>query len=591
MLCAMLCVATLAVTPASSPVASSPVAEQSSGMMPNSLRVAQSAPALMPSPAMPSPVMPSPVMPSPVMPSEADSLSLKPLPTPIIPPVPTLTPSPTPVFTSVTPPNPTSLSSLVAKSAGRSAALTAFYAARGWQPLWVNVDGITTPAGQALEMALTTTAFDNDLDPRDYVLPSKGIPMAREVAYDQALLRLARALRQGAKPAPDGLAVLMTVAEAADVRAAVAMLAPQNPYYQRLRVAIAQYRTLAENGRWPKIVLPGRVRPGERSAGLAEVRQRLRLTGELTQEPLPKAEVNFYDNDLKAAVIRFQENHGLAADGVIGPPTAVALAQPPAALIKGLVLNLNRARVLPDGLEATDVLVNIPGFEVLLFEMGHVALRSRIIVGANQTATPDFSATIQDVIVNPSWNVPDSIAGSEILPKLASNRGYLDSQNMIASLDGVLVNPHKVDWQKVLATGSPRYHFRQKPGEGNSLGHIKIQFPNDYDVYLHDTPKRNLFNRRVRAFSHGCMRVEKVVDLASALLGGGEWSPSRLNDMIAKGETKVAKVAIPRRVNVIYLTAWVDPETGVVQFRDDIYKHDVPKDLEQAAAVKPSPPP
>jgi murein L,D-transpeptidase YcbB/YkuD len=110
---------------------------------------------------------------------------------------------------------------------------------------------------------------------------------------------------------------------------------------------------------------------------------------------------------------------------------------------------------------------------------------------------------------------------------------------------------------------------------GNSLGRIKIQFPNDFDVYLHDTPKRSLFDRRVRAFSHGCMRVEKVVDLASALLGP-EWPSARINEAIAKGDTKVIKVTTPRRVDVLYLTAWVDPETGVLQFRDDIYKHDVP---------------
>lgn len=443
--------------------------------------------------------------------------------------------------------------------------------------MWVAEDGRETVSGQALESALTQTALEQDLSPEDYVLPTKGSPAARELAFDQALIRLARALRQGAKPAPDAGQVLTSVASASDVKAAVDALVPQNPYYQRLHAALATYRTIIDNGGWPKISVGGKLRPGDRDPAIAVIRQRLVVTGDLTADDASKAASHptLYDADLKAAVIRFQTSHGFAADGVIGAPTAAALAEQPAEVIAKLLLNLNRTRQIPDSVEAGDVLVNIPGFEAFLFDGGKVALRSRIIVGTNETATPDFSATIQDVIVNPPWNVPESIAAREILPKLAGNHGYLDSQNMVASLDGKPINPRKVDWQSVLNNGGGHYHFRQKSGVGNSLGRIKIQFPNDFDVYLHDTPKRSLFDRRVRAFSHGCMRVEKVVDLASALLGP-EWPSARINEAIAKGDTKVIKVTTPRRVDVLYLTAWVDPETGVLQFRDDIYKHDVP---------------
>lgn len=455
--------------------------------------------------------------------------------------------------------------------------LGGFYGKRAWAPLWVAADGTETPAGKALEDGLTLTAIAEELDPRAYAVTDKGTPLAREIALDTALIHLARDLRKGAKPAPAPEAVLDSVSAATDMNAALSALAPQNPFYQKLKTAIATYRGIAAHGGWPKVAMEGKIKPGDHNPAVPAIRQRLLVTGELS----PAAAVtgalqgDLYDSDLAKAVITFQTSHGLAADAIIGKPSIAALGASPKAVVDKLKINLDRTRKLADDIENGDVLVNIPGFEVFLFEAGKVALRSRIIVGTDETATPDFSATIQDVVINPPWYVPDSIATKEILPKLAEDPSYLDSQNMIVSSHGAAVDPGSVDWKAAADGGSTAYHFRQKPGKDNSLGRIKIQFPNDFDVYLHDTPKRWLFDRRVRNFSHGCMRVEKVVELASALLGS-DWPVSRINDAIDKGDTKVVKVAVKRQVDVMYLTAWVDPETGVVQFRDDIYNHDVP---------------
>lgn len=369
-------------------------------------------------------------------------------------------------------------------------------------------------------------------------------------------------------------------------------------------------QALADAGGWPELPEDLRLEPGDNNPAVTILRQRLTISGDYSQAESPQHQAlppvtsqstdagtvtvlplgtpspaknavvrdeTYYDESLANAVRRFQETHGLEVDAIVGRHTVATLNIPAARRVTQIRVNMERLAALPADLGTRHVLVNVPGFEAFLFDHGTVALRSRIIVGKDQQQTPQFSGLASQVVVNPYWNVPDSIARNEILPKLVENPNYLaeESMDVIAGWEygAPALDPATIDWVTLAIEGKMPYRFRQRPGRSNALGRIKILFPNDHAVYLHDTPSRGLFNRRVRAFSHGCMRVDKVVELGAALLGP-DWTPERLQTLIDSEESKTLRIAEKVPVHVTYLTAWTDPETGALQFRDDLYERD-----------------
>jgi murein L,D-transpeptidase YcbB/YkuD len=234
--------------------------------------------------------------------------------------------------------------------------------------------------------------------------------------------------------------------------------------------------------------------------------------------------------------------------------------------IRQLQVNMERWRWLPGSFGDRYILVNVPEFRLDLVEGGKTAYTMRVVVGKDQSRTPAFSDKMTYLELNPAWNIPDTIAREEILPKLASDPGYLARNNMevIPDTDGRL---------------------RQRPGPDNPLGKIKFMFPNEYDIYLHDTPADHLFSRTERDFSHGCIRLEKPLELANILLKGDpEWTPEALQAAIDSGEQKTISLDRPLPVHILYWTAWVEKD-GSVQFRKDIYGHD--EQLEKALADEP----
>jgi L,D-transpeptidase YcbB len=467
-------------------------------------------------------------------------------------------------------------------------ALKTFYEQRQNVPLWVDATGLNS-RGQALLRAFEGSARDG-LDPADYD-PGAAVRAAAEtdqlaateLGLSASLLRYATDIRRGRAvpekmdddqriaPRPiDPAQVLAGAATAPDVNVYVASLAPADPFYLGLRQALDRYRAIAAAGGWPAIPAGGKLALGSNDARVSDLRRHLQLTGDLAAEPTGQVSTR-YDETVRQAVRRFQERHGLSATGDVNAGTLQALNVPVSTRIRQILINLERARWLPEDLGDPYVLVNMAAFELDVVEAGKPVLEMRVVVGERENETPVFSDEISYIEINPYWNVPKSIAYKEKLPQLRRNPNALAAQNIkVIGPGGTPINPASIDWSTVGANFP--YRLRQEPGPRNALGRIKFMFPNPYDVYLHDTPSRALFKRQVRAFSHGCIRVEKPMELAEFLLRGS-WSRERIQKAIDAGKNRAITLMKPVPVHLVYLTAWVDPE-GMVQFRDDLYNRD-----------------
>jgi murein L,D-transpeptidase YcbB/YkuD len=285
--------------------------------------------------------------------------------------------------------------------------------------------------------------------------------------------------------------------------------------------------------------------------------------------------VAMFDTELETAVRAFQARNGLKSDGVVGANTYAALNATAASRAAQIAVNMEQARWRNRPLGRKYILVNIPDFHVDVVEDGRIALRSRVIVGkARKHQTPEFSDEITHMVVNPRWNVPHSIASEEFLPELQSDPGALRRRNIsIYSPRGGVVDPLSVDWSRISQETFP-FSMAQSPGPGNALGNVKFMFPNRYAVYLHDTPGRSLFQRSMRAFSHGCVRVAKPRELAEVLLRPQSNDPrGRFEFLRSKPGEQYERLKQTVPVHIVYRTAWIDAQ-GDVQLRRDIYGRD-----------------
>jgi murein L,D-transpeptidase YcbB/YkuD len=352
---------------------------------------------------------------------------------------------------------------------------------------------------------------------------------------------------------------------------------PSHPLYTNLRQALAHYRNLAAAGGWPRVPNCPKLYPGDRDGCLRTLRTRLHIEGFLSAEQ-PR-EKDLYDPALVRAVRRFQRQHGLSIDGIIGPATMAAVNVSAEARVRQLELNLERLRWLPRDPEPRALVVNVPGFTLEIWEHGQSVKTIRIVVGKEISATPVFSAPMTYLVLNPDWLMPHSIAAKEMLPRIRQDPSYLTAHRIkvVQRTDGEarVVNPNGIDWSRLSANNFP-YRLRQEPGPTNSMGRIKFMFPNPFSIYLHDTParSRHLFGNRVRTFSHGCIRVEEPIELATYLLAENQqWSQEVLLGALDRGKQRTVHLADPVPVHLVYWTAWVDQD-GVLQFRPDIYGYD-----------------
>ncbi len=364
-------------------------------------------------------------------------------------------------------------------------------------------------------------------------------------------------------------------------------LGTSHPGYADLRKILAHYRETAADGGWQSIPGGPKLKLGDQGPRVVILRQRLSATGDLPKN----GENDLFDETLEEALKRFQRRHGLEEDGMVGAQTLVALNVPVEDRIRQLELNMERRRWFPDHLGERRVMVDLPDFHLKAFEKGRPTITMKVVAGKKKDwQTPTLDSQITNLILNPKWHVPPDIIEKEMVDKLKEDPTYFAANDMVVTqvIDGkpVEVDPTTVDWSKA-DTGEGKLRIVQRPGAGNALGRIKFMFPNPFAVYLHDTPQQSGFQRNVRALSHGCVRLEKPLELADFLLEGDpHWNAKKLRASIANGdEMEYVPLARPADLYILYWTAWVD-ENGVVQFRNDIY--DLDKKLDKAMKVRPA---
>ena len=343
---------------------------------------------------------------------------------------------------------------------------------------------------------------------------------------------------------------------------------PIHPEYVALQKSLAQLRGQQAAG-WTEVPRVS-LRESETHAAVPALRARLGAGGYLAGDTLASTR---YDASLAAAVRRFQEHHGLPANGVVDRATLDALNVPLAARIAQVSVNLERWRWLPDDLGPRHLMVNVPHFHLIAREQGTPVMDIRVVVGKRGDETPLFSDEMTQVVFSPYWNIPETIALEETAPAIAQDPGYLARNNMeIINAAGAVVPASAVPWDDEEALRA--LSFRQRPGATNALGYVKFLFPNKHNVYLHDTPADALFKRIGRAFSHGCVRVEEPETLAQYVLRDQpEWTPDRISAAMRAGEERHVKLTHAIPVHIVYMTAWVDANGGL-HFQNDVYGYD-----------------
>ncbi len=350
----------------------------------------------------------------------------------------------------------------------------------------------------------------------------------------------------------------------ADVRTSVPVLSDQ--VVSALATAIAEYSSIATNGGWPIVSAQTRLQIGVRDASVAQLRRRLTISGDLAPTNMLS---DAYDSYVVEAVERFQARHGIQVDGVVGASTLAALNVPVEFRLAQLTMNLDRLKGLGYRSASRFVMVNIPAARVEAVESGRVVARHTAIAGKVDRPSPILSSKVTEVNFNPFWTVPKSIIRKDLIPTVRKNPAYLSEYGIrILDAKGIEIQPEQIDWN---TDDAVRYTFRQDPSEINSLGSVRINFPNNDSVYMHDTPNKGLFNDEFRFASSGCVRIRGVRDLVTWLLrDNSDWSPERVGVMFGNGERLDVKLATPVPVFWTYITAWTT-EDGVVQFRDDVY--------------------
>ncbi|RXH11663.1 L,D-transpeptidase family protein [Bradyrhizobium guangzhouense] len=362
-------------------------------------------------------------------------------------------------------------------------------------------------------------------------------------------------------------------ASTAESRSAAALALTHEPTFdegtaQRIKDAALSYSDLAVRGGWPTIPADAKFALGVRGANDDLLRKRLILTGDLAADKASGA----FDQDLADGVKRFQARHGLAPTGLMTPRTLAAMNVPVQKRIRQLEASLERLENTNFSFGPRYVVVNIPAAFAEAVENDVVVRRYRVIVGKTEKPSPTLTAQITGVVLNPTWTVPSSIAKTEISAHMRKDPTYLSRMHMeVLDAHDNPIDPHSVDWS---GTHAPNFTVRQQNGSFNALGAVKIDMPNSYSVYMHDTNQRSLFSDDYRFDSHGCSRVDNVRDLAAWLLKDQpKWTRAAIDAEIATGQHQ--EVAMARKVPVawVYLTAWMTKDQ-TIQFRGDVYNQD-----------------
>ncbi|WP_161957102.1 L,D-transpeptidase family protein [Aestuariivirga litoralis] len=480
-------------------------------------------------------------------------------------------------------------------------ALLAEYAARSYRPIWL-ADGKLSARGKDV-LALLASAGEEGLQPQAYLptgltafdapLPEyDAAAMARlDIDLSAAALRYARDASGGqfspallsryhdvSPPwvAPDrALRVLANSPFAADY---LKGLNPTHPAYAAMKKALAELRAAEAEPKDDKIADGEIVKKGGSDPRIPAVRSRLAELG-FTAEPLDGMDPDLLDAELSVQLRLFQKQAGVKVTGALGPQTVAALNNAgTSGSVDKLLDNMERLRWLPRDLGNRYIFVNQAAFEARVMKDGKPEWITRVIVGKPNTQTSVFSDEMEMVVFNPSWGVPQSIIVNEYLPKLRNDPGYLDKMGFkVVTQQGKVISSRAVSWDSYGA--KVPFGVQQPPGADNALGELKFLFPNAHDIYMHDTPSRNLFEQQVRAFSHGCVRVQDPRHFASVVLG---WTPEEVAAKIESKSSETVRLKQKIPVHITYFTAWPDDQGNMVYY-NDIYGRD--RTLENARSA------
>ncbi|HBS50485.1 MAG TPA: murein L,D-transpeptidase [Rhodobacteraceae bacterium] len=479
----------------------------------------------------------------------------------------------------------------VAEAAWEDDDIAAFYRETGYAPIWTGEDDDARARRAALLRALEGVEVHGlpagRYDPEGLLRRMGEARTTRdlgllEVELSRAFLRYARDVQSGMLipariddgikrevNAKDRQTQLVAFAQASDPVRFMRQLPPATGEYRALMKQKLKMERLIAEGGWGAAVPMRKLEPGDSGAAVVALRDRLIRMGYMERSATMS-----YDRALEAAVLRFQLAHGLEADGVAGTSTLEEINVSAADRLKSVIVAMERERWLNLDRGERHILVNQTDFSAKIIDNGRVRFQTRAVIGKNLSTheTPEFSDVMDHMVINPSWYVPRSIIASEYLPQLRANP-YAVSHLVITDARGRQVNRGAVNFARYSARNFP-FDMRQPPGPRNALGRVKFMFPNKHNIYLHDTPHKNLFSREVRTYSHGCIRLNDPFDFAYALLSYQEERPQAFFDrVLASGQETRVELKEPLPVHLIYRTAFTTTD-GRTEYRRDVYDRD-----------------
>lgn len=481
-----------------------------------------------------------------------------------------------------------SMTQSMAEAAQADEVIANFYKSRNFEPLWTNdarrLNALMTAFEAAADHGLPIARYDADaLRARAEAARMEGDLARLDVALSEAYLSYARDISSGALDPfavdpgilrdiirPDPATLLNTIALTDDPATFLRSLIPNSVPYSALMVEKAKLEAKIATGGWGAEIAEGSLRPKDQGPAVIALRDRLMILGYLA----PTATA-IYDRAITRAVQQFQAEQGLLSDGVAGPSTVAALNAAPQTRLEQVIVALERLRWMGNApLGQRHVWVNLPDFSVKIFDNGQEIFRSRVVIGKNvaDQRSPEFSDQMEYLAVNPSWGVPRSIIVKEYLPLLQENPNAVSHLQVIDG-KGQVVPRDAVNFAAYSGKTFP-FSLRQPPSDGNALGKVKFMFPNPNNIYLHDTPAKNLFANEVRAYSHGCIRVGSPEDLAYAILAAQSDDPKAVYQaaLATDLETRL-ELQVPLPVHLVYFTAFPNAN-GSVTYRNDVYGRD-----------------
>lgn len=487
-----------------------------------------------------------------------------------------------------------------------SDAVISFYEDRDYEEVWSNNGKINDLAEEFLE-EIESVKYDG-LNPQDYnlaqineffeeiqnkrrILKPKSTPelVDLDLLMTDAFFKLSHDLEVGkissqsqnsywkleAKEAKaDYNELLQEIADGEDIQDGLASLYPKMDMYTKGREVLKDLYEKHEEDTltWQQVSFDQSLKVGDVHQSIPGLRERLQFWGYLDEYELEDEQL--FDSTMWEGLKRYQMENGMNPDGAIGDLTTEYLNNSTEKLIEIASVNMERMRWMPEiEWDKELVLVNIANYQLDYLTKGDTALTAKVIVGKEYNESPVFTAPMSYIVFSPYWNIPPSITNGEIIPSVQKNGNYLSEKNMeVVSNTGEVVNPKSVSWSGNDANNFP-YRIRQKPGGSNSLGLVKFMFPNDYNIYIHDTPARSLFARETRALSHGCIRIQNPDKFAKILLKDDKWTDEKIHAAMNQDNEEVVQLDRKVPVLLLYLTFWAD-ENGEGHFRPDIYNRD-----------------